>query len=95
MKPFPVLQGDTIKSVPWEFIEPHERQAQRNHYQTLDRLAARGGLSPCEMLAVVEGRKWHAMLDGEAKLQVALDKWQADMERAHGVCDVSPKRDGQ
>lgn len=59
---FPVLnhKGDNfpMASVPWEFIAPHEAQAQRNHDQTLQRLAERGGLSAKEMLAVVTGRHW-------------------------------------
>ena len=44
--------------VPWEFVAPHEPQALRNHGQTLARLAERGGLSPAELLAVIEGRGW-------------------------------------
>jgi hypothetical protein len=45
-----------LPSVPWGFIAPHEEQARRNHDQTLETLAARGGLGPAEALAVVEGR---------------------------------------
>lgn len=48
------------KSVPWSFVEPHEKQALANHDQTLVRLAERGGLSPAEMLAVVQGRRWRS-----------------------------------
>ncbi len=64
---FPVL-GDhrwrhlnVPKSVPWSFVAPHEAQAQRNHGQSLERLAERGGLSPGEMVAVVEGKHWRDM----------------------------------
>lgn len=42
--------------LPWEMVKPHERQAQRNHGQTLARLSERGGLSPSEALAVLEGQ---------------------------------------
>jgi hypothetical protein len=45
-----------IREVPWDFIAPHEKQAMRNHDQTLERLAERGGLSPAEMLAAVSGQ---------------------------------------
>lgn len=59
---FPVLNHKRdnfpLASVPWEFIAPHEAQAQRNHAQTLKRLAERGGLSAKEMLAVVTGQHW-------------------------------------
>lgn len=44
--------------VPWSFVAPHEAQALANHGQTLRRLAARGGLSPAELLAVVSGKAW-------------------------------------
>jgi hypothetical protein len=37
-------------------VAPHEEQAQRNHDQTLQRLAERGGLSPAELLAVLQDR---------------------------------------
>lgn len=36
----------------------NEQQAQRNHGQSLKRLAERGGLSPDEALAIVERRDW-------------------------------------
>lgn len=73
MKLFPVLLGylsfrereqymDCPYSIPWEFIAPHERQAQINHgNQTLERLANRGGLSPDELVAVLEDREWRSM----------------------------------
>jgi hypothetical protein len=38
----------------------NEEQAKRNHFQTLDQLARRGGLSPCEARAVVERRDWRS-----------------------------------
>lgn len=43
MKTFPILH--TRESIPWEAIEPHREQAKRNHCQTLERLAERGGLT--------------------------------------------------
>lgn len=45
-------------TVPWGLLAPHERQAQENHGQTLARLAERGGLSPSEMMCVLQDRKW-------------------------------------
>ena len=65
MKLFPVMAeyGHRIKEkttdyIPYEAIEPHERQAMQNHGQTLKRLAERGGLYYCELLAVLEDRQW-------------------------------------
>lgn len=66
-KEFPVLMDNRKKfptcplSIPWAMIAPHERQALRNHDQTLQRLAERGGLSTCEMVAVLEDRRWKKM----------------------------------
>ena len=63
-KLFPImgkLTGTHLPSIPWAAIAPSELQARRNHDQTLDRLAERGGLSPSEAIAVLEGRHWHSM----------------------------------
>lgn len=65
-RPFPIIFHDRVRqpkytgphSVPWSFIAPHEKQAIRNHDQTLKLLAERGGLSPLEMLAIVRGQSW-------------------------------------
>ena len=65
---FPIMDGPAI---PWRLIAPHERQAQRTHSQTLERLAERGGLSPCEAMAVLEDREWCRMVPTEARAQLA------------------------
>lgn len=46
------------RSIPWEMIAPHERQAQINHGQTLERLAERGGLGIREALWVLKDYRW-------------------------------------
>lgn len=49
---FPVHSFDHkhgIKSVPWAIVAPHERRAELNHGQTLERLAERGGLTLVEI----------------------------------------------
>jgi hypothetical protein len=38
-------------------VAPHEEQALINHDQSLERLNERGGLSPMEMLHVIEGKR--------------------------------------
>lgn len=58
---FPILGDDQIKAIPWDVLAPHEAQAQKNHGQTLRRLAERGGLSPAEAVAVLDGRDWGAI----------------------------------
>lgn len=37
------------ESLPWSLVDPWRAQAERNHYQTLERLNERGGLSPREL----------------------------------------------
>jgi hypothetical protein len=50
-----------VVAVPWEMIEQHEAQAKKNHGQTVQCLAARGGLSACEALAVIEDRPFRGI----------------------------------
>lgn len=73
MKLFPVLwQGDkgyiqTLRDlgcprdVPWDFVADHRERCLKNHGQTPERLAERGGLAPCEMVAVILERRWTNM----------------------------------
>lgn len=46
---------DCPSSIPWSAIAPFENYAKRNHSQTLERLAERGGLSPVEAYCVIHG----------------------------------------
>lgn len=65
---FPIL--GTTETIPWVIIGWHEDQAQKNHYQRLERLAERGGLSWSEALAVLEDRPWIRMDELTAKQEV-------------------------
>lgn len=53
---FPILNDPIIKAIPWAAIQSHEAQAQRNHSQSLRRLAQRGGLNAAEAVWVMLGR---------------------------------------
>lgn len=55
-----------VLSIPWELIEPHQKQAQINHGQTLERLKARGGLGASEAVAILEDRSWQRMSNVQA-----------------------------
>ena len=60
-KMFPVLDAEKYpgcpREIPWRWLEPVGIWAQRNHGgQTLERLAQRGGLSPLELMCVVDRR---------------------------------------
>lgn len=60
-----------VIQLPWAMLEPHAAQAERNHSQTLERLAERGGLSACEALAVLEDRPFQKMKQSEANARLA------------------------
>lgn len=45
---------DCPREVPWGFIEEHRNGCLRNHSQSPETLASRGGLGPEEMVAVIE-----------------------------------------
>lgn len=73
MRWFPVMldsSGSNKWPVPWEMVAPHEMQAHENHDQTLERLAERGGLGACELVAVLEDRAWSAMSHATARQRV-------------------------
>lgn len=56
---FPVLNAPgRIKSVPWRLVASHEAQAKKNHSQSLEELARRGGLSWEELFAVMADENW-------------------------------------
>lgn len=80
MRRFPIQGGPAI---PWVLLAPHERQARSNHGgQSLERLADRGGLSPCEALAVLEDRPWRRMPPGEAAAELGRLLEQSSAVRA-------------
>jgi hypothetical protein len=59
------------RSVPWSVAEQAREQAYRNHEQTLERLAQRGGLCPRELLTALRGhglRLFATEADAEAAL---------------------------
>lgn len=66
-KQFPIL-GSRGVTIDWALVEDHQRQAYKNHRQTVARLAERGGLSWCELHAVLHNREWQKMDENEAIL---------------------------
>lgn len=55
--------------LPWALVEQWRAQIERNHYQTLERLNARGGLSPQELWCAAHGhdlRRWRDIGEREA-----------------------------
>lgn len=82
MKQYPVIGTNPQEYVPWEILIPHEKQSLRNHRQTLEQLADRGGLSWNEILPIHRDKTWREcpmLPDGEAKEFVL--KYVADWEK--------------
>lgn len=70
---FPIL--DDGFSIPWDLIEMYELQAIKNHSQSLECLAQRGGLGSDEMLAVIHGISWREAAKRWPNPREALLKW--------------------
>lgn len=73
-KTFPIQDGP---SIPWAIIAPWESQAQRNHGQSLQQLADRGGLGVLEVIDVLTGQRYGTTNPGgenEKLLQIIRDR---------------------
>lgn len=66
-KKFPVL-GSGGASVDLQLVEDHGGQANKNHYQSVARLAERGGLSWSELFAVLHNRPFQKIDTNEAMI---------------------------
>lgn len=81
MRRFPILSTDRRKCglewIPWDMLSPHAAQATRNHGQTLERLAQRGGLGVSEAIAILQDQPWqHIPLDvAAAQLRLWIGQW--------------------
>lgn len=73
---YPVYQissSDPEEFIPYDIIAPHEAQALRNHGQTLQQLAERGGLDWGEIWAILTGNKWSKAFEAErSKMKAAV-----------------------
>lgn len=80
------------QSIPYWIVEQHERQALRNHSQTVQRLKERQGCSWRELLAILTDRAYHevpVMSDSAAMVEVVSIVGKADpewMENWRSVC---------
>lgn len=90
--------GKPKLTVPLALVLECERQAQINHGQSVARLKERGGLSWCELAAVLDGRRWEAMkLDAAHESAMrrvlswqAMRQAQADLDRMSELSRHSP-----
>lgn len=85
MMTFPIMGkrlGDPKLYIPWDFAERARAQAFKNHDQTLERLAERGGLDPVEFFGAANGKSWIEVhyLDHDACLEwikSEVKKWES------------------
>ncbi|MDE7243098.1 MAG: hypothetical protein K2O18_03850 [Oscillospiraceae bacterium] len=85
-KRYPVIGTNPQEYIPWGVLIPHENQALRNHSQTLERLAERGGLSWNEILPILRDQTWREcpmIPDDEAKRLVLgyVAAWEAEQAK--------------
>lgn len=83
----PIMGATLLCEIPWALIAPHENQAQRNHGQSLERLAQRGGLAACEAIDIIEGRGWGSSkpcIENERYLINKVREWRAAIAKATG-----------
>lgn len=73
----PIMGSALMSEIPFGLITPYEQQAQKNHGQSLERLAQRGGLSSCEAIDIIEGRKW-----GSSKHCIENDHYLINLVRS-------------
>jgi hypothetical protein len=85
---FPIMGGP---SVPWSLIAPYEHQAQKNHRQTLKRLAERGGLSICEAMAVMSSARYENRPIAKPTVEDWLDFIAARKARASARAALEPR----
>lgn len=83
---FPIMEGP---SIPWRMILSHENQAKRNHDQTFEELARRGGLSPAEALAVLDDLRWRDSRWRDREAHDELERRRAAFEDCSRADDCS------
>lgn len=91
-KTFPIHRGGLVKpdatpapflDVPWDLIASHRAQCLRNHAQSPETLARRGGLDPTEMLAVIHNESYYrnryeamTLADAFLELEGIVASWE-------------------
>lgn len=80
MRLFPVM-SKLRQAVPWALVEPWRDAAVRNHGQTLERLAERGGLSARELWAVAHGKSLReAFYSHDKPTEQECDDWLTTLD---------------
>ncbi len=75
----PIMSSKYLKSMPIAMLS--EKQAMKNHGQTLQRLAERGGICPSEALSIMDGLHWGAVKvcdENDQLLSRRVEKYKAE-----------------
>lgn len=100
-KLFPIL-GSGGQKIDFGLVAEHGKQAKANHYQSVERLAERGGLSWSELYAVLHDQRWQKMDENDAiiacrKLETrylsALASPEAEARLRERVAELEEERD--
>lgn len=83
-KQFPVL-GGCGAMIDYQLVVDHGEQAKRNHYQTVERLAQRGGLGWSELYAVLHNKPFQKLDANDAMIACrSLEaRYLAALEKPH------------
>ncbi len=81
-----------VIGIPWGLIAPHEKQAVKNHSQTLERLAQRGGLGWVEALAVLQGHDQFDMRVTEIEANAELGRLLVEAGASAALADSREDR---
>jgi hypothetical protein len=79
-KPFPIMGNVELTSVPWWLAETARGQLRRNHSQTVERLAERGGLGVVELAGALTGRSWSQLRDLTETQALAVIRRRLEVE---------------
>lgn len=92
---FPIRLDDKISSIPWAMIEPHEHQVWKNHQCNFETIAARGGFTPEEAIAILEDRPYERMGVTYATLRLIelVNQWRGVNVPALRVVADPPMKD--
>lgn len=85
----PIMGATLLSEIPWAFLAPHEAQAIKNHSQTLNRLAERGGLAASEAIDIFLGNSWNtakSCIENERWLVNKVREWR--LQRVRYICPV-------
>lgn len=77
----------------WVPTAADRQQAQTNHFQSLERLAQRGGMSWCEMAAIVLNKRWQKFEQAYAKA-ICRDVLIMRARQGDALQNAAPPADG-